>query len=214
MYNDCWPTVRSWTIVDHRGRRTPSFHPVRRAFAPVRVGIVDAAAGHGEGATVWVHNDTQAQVELELEAGTASFAGVVQTDRQLITVPPRETREVASLAPPHVDGSGSAYLAVLRDGERVVSRNRLLPGTFAELPLVNAEVRTRLEFGAAGERVAVFEADAFVLGVALDLDGEDDLADDFFDLYPGVPHRIPWTRATEPRPLFTANQHLATVARD
>ena len=39
MYNDCWPAIRSWTIVDYYQRRTPSFHPVRRAFAPLAVFI-------------------------------------------------------------------------------------------------------------------------------------------------------------------------------
>ena len=39
MYNDCWPAIRSWTIVDYYQRRTPSFHPVRRAFAPTAVFI-------------------------------------------------------------------------------------------------------------------------------------------------------------------------------
>ena len=37
MYNDCWPAVRSWTVVDYYLRRTPSFHPVRRACKPLTV---------------------------------------------------------------------------------------------------------------------------------------------------------------------------------
>ena len=36
MYNDCWPTTRSWTIVDYYGRRTPAFYPVRRVSAGQR----------------------------------------------------------------------------------------------------------------------------------------------------------------------------------
>ena len=35
MYNDCWPTVRSWSIVDYYLRKNPSYHPVRRAFEPI-----------------------------------------------------------------------------------------------------------------------------------------------------------------------------------
>jgi UDP-N-acetylglucosamine/UDP-N-acetylgalactosamine diphosphorylase len=45
MYNDCWPTVRSWTTVDYALNRTPSFHPVRRAFAPVNVVVVAEEGG-------------------------------------------------------------------------------------------------------------------------------------------------------------------------
>jgi hypothetical protein len=51
----------------------------------------------------------------------------------------------------------------------------------------------------------VFESDVFVLGVALDLDGGNDLADDFFDLYPGMPHHIPWSSPEPPVILFTGN---------
>ncbi len=201
MYNDCWPTVRSWTIVDNRARRTPSFHPVRHAFEPVRVGIVDAPGG---GATVWVHNDTQADVTHELESGTTTLAGVLSTTRTTVTVPARSVLEVASIPAPAGDPLASAYLAVLRDGTApdapVVSRNRLLAGRFIELPFAAADVRVRVEDGHA-----VFESDVFVLGVALDLDGGNDLADDFFDLYPGMPHRIPWASPTPPVILFTGN---------
>ena len=38
-----------------------------------------------------------------------------------------------------------------------------------------------------------------------DLDGDNNLADDFFDLYPGMPHRIPWSEPTPPVILFTGN---------
>ena len=205
MFNDCWPTVRSWTIVDSRARRTPSFHPVRRAFEPVRVGIVDRDGG---GATVWVHNDTKSDVTHELESGTTTMDGTVSTTRSTVTVPARAVLEVASIDAPGGDPLASAYLAVLRDGPTpdaaIVSRNRLLAGRFSELPFVDVDVatgiRVRLEAGHA-----VFESDVFVLGVALDLDGGDDLADDFFDLYPGMPHRIPWAAPEPPTILFTGN---------
>jgi beta-mannosidase len=206
MYNDCWPTVRSWTIVDSRARRTPSFHPVRRAFAPVRVGIVDAPDGGAAGAVVWVHNDTRDDVTLELEAGTFAFAGSVDTARTTVTVPALSVVEVAHLDAPTGDPLASAYVAVLRDGDRVVSRTRLLPGRYSDLPLADPDVRVRVEKLPGGGSEAVFESDVFVLGVALDLDGSDDLADDFFDLYPGMPHRIRWTRTDPPEILFTGNR--------
>lgn len=206
MYNDCWPTVRSWTIVDNRGRRTPSFHPVRRAFAPVRVGIVDSAPGEAAGAEVWVHNDTQDEVTLELHAGTMAFAGAVDGRRTSVTVPARTVLTVAHLAPSSGDAFHSAYFAELRGPAGVVSRNRLLPGRYSELPLAQADVRVRLESLPEGAGVAVFESDVFVLGVALDLTGDNDLADDFFDLYPGMPHAVPWSSPTPPVILFTGNR--------
>jgi hypothetical protein len=49
MYNDVWPAVRSWTIIDHALNRTPAFHPVRRANATVSVVISEDA----DRVTVW-----------------------------------------------------------------------------------------------------------------------------------------------------------------
>ena len=130
MFNDCWPTVRSWTIVDHHGRRTPSFHPVRRAFAPIRVGIVDVSDPTGGGARVWVRNDTQAAIALELEAGTMSFAGAVDTERTRVEVPARSVREVRDLDAPSGDPYDSAHVAVLRDhGDRRLAQPPA-PGPF------------------------------------------------------------------------------------
>jgi beta-mannosidase len=134
-----------------------------------------------------------------------TFAGAVATTRTSVTVPARAVLEVAHLAPPRGDPLDSAYVAVLRDGDRVVSRNRLLPGRYCDLALADADVRVRVEPLAGDGGEAVFESDVFVLGVALDLDGDNDLADDFFDLYPGMPHRIPWSSPDPPVILFTGN---------
>jgi beta-mannosidase len=43
MFNDVWPCSRSWTTVDYYLRRTPAFWPVRRAMAPVTVGVTREA---------------------------------------------------------------------------------------------------------------------------------------------------------------------------
>jgi hypothetical protein len=81
----------------------------------------------------------------------------------------------------------------------------LLPGRYSDLALAAADVGVRVDPLAGDGGEAVFESDVFVLGVALDLDGDNDLADDFFDLYPGMPHRIPWSSPDPPVILFTGN---------
>ena len=53
---------------------------------------------------------------------------------------------------------------------------------------------------------ATFTAPAFVWGVCLDLDGESAVADNIFDLLPGIPHTIPWpTGEADPKVLRTGN---------
>ena len=38
----------------------------------------------------------------------------------------------------------------------------------------------------------VFESEDFVWGVTLDIDGESNVSDNCFDLFPGIPYSIPW----------------------
>ena len=50
-----------------------------------------------------------------------------------------------------------------------------------------------------------FLCDRFAWGVCLDLSGEVPLADNFFDLYPRVPHTISWDRPDDPIVLRVGN---------
>lgn len=52
---------------------------------------------------------------------------------------------------------------------------------------------------------AVFERPTFAWAVCLDLNGEELLADNLFDLYPGIPHIIEWSHTEPPRILKTGN---------
>jgi beta-mannosidase len=52
---------------------------------------------------------------------------------------------------------------------------------------------------------AVFQCDTFAWGVCIDLDGATGLPDNFFDVYPGMPVRIPWPHSTPPRILRVGN---------
>jgi beta-mannosidase len=69
----------------------------------------------------------------------------------------------------------------------IVARNRLFMPRFHELEFAPADIRCRIENGEA-----IFECDVFAWGVCLDLEGNSELSDNFFDLYPGMPHRIHW----------------------
>ena len=62
---------------------------------------------------------------------------------------------------------------------------------------------------------AVFTSDTFAWRVCLDLDGEQPLADNFFDIYPGIPTVLPWpdylgapkVLATESLSFFSNTKH-------
>ena len=68
--NDCWPAT-SWAIVDYALRPKPAYYLVRRALAPLAVGLVRTA----DGAAVWAMNGTLAPVEAELVLQTFALDG-------------------------------------------------------------------------------------------------------------------------------------------
>lgn len=198
MYNDCWPCVRSWTTVDHRLRRTPAFHPVRRAFQPVTVVVHE----DGERVVVTGVNDSPLAVTGELRHGLFALAGGYPLERSAaVTLPANAATELASFPrAAWTDPRSQLAFAELTAGGRTVARHRLALPLPVELAWAPAAVEVRLAAG-----VATFTSATYVWGVCLDLDGECALADNFFDLYPGRPYAIPWAGAEPPRVLGVGN---------
>jgi beta-mannosidase len=198
MYNDCWPTSRSWTIVDHGLRRTPAFHPVRRALAPVSVVVV------AEGDEVRIHgvNDTREAISADLRYGVFAIAGGWPIDRSAKVVLQPNASTVLARFPRSEwkDDRSTLAATVLTQGGEVIARNRLALPLFKELAWAPAKPEVTVANG-----VATFRAEAFAWGVCLDLDGGPAPADNFFDLFPGVPHAIPWTGTEKPRILRVGN---------
>jgi len=198
MFNDCWPAVRSWTIVDHPLRRTPAFYPVKRAFSPIHV-VVTREAGQIE---IYGINDTREQVEAELRFGIFHLAGGYPLERTVPVVLPENTAtRLMTFAPSaDFDPRTSIPFAQLGQGQALLARNRLVEVPFKDLRWPRAEVELTVEDGQA-----VFTSATFVWGVCLDLDGAEALPDNFFDLYPGIPFCLPWSRPTLPSLVHIGN---------
>jgi beta-mannosidase len=228
MFNDCWPTTRSWTPVDCFGNRNPCFHAVRRAFAPVHVVLACPDGIDVPDASVVVYgvNDTPLPVTGTLRCGAMRFDSQTRSEEVLDVVLAAgastrlasfpvaawraldQTRSAASGASSDaatVAFARSAAFALLADASgRDLARGRLIQPRFRELDLRDEPVSVRREGGEI-----VFECPVFTLGVCLDLEGREAIADNFFDLWPGVPHRIDWPeRRALPSILFTANSMI------
>jgi beta-mannosidase len=200
MYNDCWPAIRSWTIVDYYLRRTPSFHPVRRAFAPLAVFIAEEDGvvkvfGVNEG-PAWAG---------EGRYGFVGLAGGYPVDKtQVVALPANASTLLAELDAAEWDGLGRTThipFAVLSRNGDTVAQDIYFPTYYREMQWARADVRVRRESGRA-----IFESDAFAWRVCLDLNGETPLPDNFFDVLPGIPTVLDWPDSLgEPRILRVAN---------
>lgn len=198
MYNDTWPCTRSWTIVDYYLRRTPAFHPVRRAMQPVHV-VVTCEKGQ---VTVWGINETREAIVADLRYGVVSLAGDYPMDLPAkVVLPPNTSSRVASFAEDQWKDpkSSLAFASLSRDGQ-LLARNRLFQPLFREMHWPAAHVAVELKDGQA-----IFTSRSFAWGVCIDLHGETALADNFFDVYPGVAYSIPWPGSQAPRILAVGN---------
>jgi beta-mannosidase len=208
MFNDCWPTTRSWTIVDYGLRRTPAFWAVRRGFAPLRVIL----SSHPDGVRIYGVNEGATPFVGELECGAFSTQGnSSRSGRRLaVTLAPNVSTLIAT-QPTLGEDEARAWIpfAQLRATPTAapLARQRLLLPRLRELSLVSRpQITVELHDGKA-----IFTSPVFVLAVCLDLDGETPWADNFFDLYPNEPYAIAWPSSTPPRILHHANSWLANA---
>ncbi len=200
MYNDVWPATRSWTIVDYYGRRTPAFYAVRRAFQPRRA----ALAVVEDQVQVFGVNEGEAW-EGELHCGLVALAGGCPCEiRQPVKLPANASTLLAQFPLAEWKACGEnehAAFARLSAAGELVSQDVLFLPVLKEMRWPQAQVDMQRE----GETLVLSSA-VFAWRVCLDLDGENALPDNFFDLLPGIPYRLPWPADLgEPKLLWLGN---------
>jgi hypothetical protein len=85
-------------------------------------------------------------------------------------------------------GTGaSGAFAVLSKDARSVSQHRLFIERFKDLRFVEPKIELSVK-----DEVLTLSSKAFGWGVCLDVNGEAPLADNCFDLLPGIPYTLPW----------------------
>ncbi|MDD3927384.1 MAG: hypothetical protein PHT33_12070 [bacterium] len=187
MYNDSWPVTNGWTIVDYYRHKKPPYHPVRRAFQPVTAVVAD----EGDSLAVYGVNDTPNDWTGELRYGVFLLAGSLPIVRQIsVTLPANASVALGTIDRVQVESLGLAKagaFAVLSQNGMQVAQHRLFLARFKDLAFAMPEVSLSLE----GERLTL-TSDTFAWGVCLDVDGELPLADNCFDLLPGIPYKLPW----------------------
>jgi beta-mannosidase len=186
MFNDMWPCTRSWTIVDWKQRRNPAFWPVRRAFAPISVVVTR------EEKSVKVYGINEGEeTTATLRCGLMALTGKHPLDeRKAVTLPANASTVIAEFPAAQWDKLGItthvAFATLGNDGGEIARDCLILP-LFREMKWPKSKVRLTRK----GDQV-IFTSDTFAWRVCLDLDGEHPLADNFFDIYPGIPTVLPW----------------------
>ena len=194
MFNDSWPATHGWTIADYYKRKKLSFHPVRRAFAPVSVIV---APGENDRLCVYGVNDTLTEFSGKLMSVVCAVDGTEreQGEAQSVTIPANAKAVLETFLSP-ADPT-RLYFAVLYDDiGNVVAQHRALFSRFHELNLVrDPAIEMQHDDG-----VLTLMSDVFCWGVCLDADGDSTVSDNVFDLLPGTPYRMLWNADTLGKP--------------
>ncbi|MCL2815448.1 MAG: hypothetical protein FWD23_12680 [Oscillospiraceae bacterium] len=183
MYNDCWPAVRSWTIVDYYKNRNPAFYPVKRAFAEL---AADIAHENGK-LSVYAISDKPEDVEAVVEYGIFSLDGeYLEKKSKEITIKANSSHVAADIDCDlwqKTKKTKCLPYAILYVEGKVVSSRRFIDTKYHELELVkNPRISKRLD-EKSGK--VYLKCEVFALGVCIDLEGKR-VTDNFFDLFPGV----------------------------
>ncbi len=197
MYNDCWPTVRSWSIVDYYLRKNPSYHPVRRAFEP----IAPVIAAEEDKWVLYGVNDTLTDWNGKVSYGIFTAGGkLLEEHEQIVTLTANASVCIGQISCGKPDGQQIAYACLYRSDGSLVSRTRYTPQKYHDLALVPADISVRRVEGGY-----LLQSDRFVMGVCLDLNGSDQYRDNFFDLFPNKPYFIASDSDQKPEILYSMN---------
>ena len=111
-------------------------------------------------------------------------------ERKAVTLPANASTVIAEFPAAQWDKLGItthvAFATLGNDGGEI-ARDCLIPPLFREMKWPKSKVRLTRK----GDQV-IFTSDTFAWRVCLDLDGQHPLADNFFDIYPGIPSVLPW----------------------
>jgi len=171
--DDCWPAI-SWAVVDYRLRPKAALYAIRRALAPLTIGLRRGA----DGVEAWVVNGTQTDASLRLELRVVALDGSqVSSQRFELSAEPNSVLELGISAQASAEQVVAARL--LANGE-VVARTVDWPQPLHQAALGNPAISIERQ----GEQLRMRAARP---AKAVWLDAGDGIgwSDNGFDLVPG-----------------------------
>jgi len=182
--NDCWPVI-SWALADHQRRVKPAYYRVRRALAPISLGIAPINGG----LAIWAVNATAAPIEADLDLRTFGLDGTRRghESRQVMLPPGRSKELVRYTSGLQRLGEVAVAARLIRAGE-VIARAARWP----EPPksAIYADPELRVTFPDPGHLTISVQRPARAVYFALP-DARWD--DNMLDLFPGDDRTIAFT---------------------
>jgi beta-mannosidase len=192
-YNDCWGEM-GWAVVDHYLRPKAAYYAMKRSCAPVKV-IVRA---RDQQLVTRVVNDTLQSRKTVVRYGWFRLDGSARELKEAsVTVPADGMIEIASTPnPPAAERNPSQWLyaAVMRGKGIEDDQSIWLLVPQRELALAKPVLSTKFRPDGLLEVVSAVYCHA----VHLDDGGRQTLADNYFDLLPGIPRQIRITKPSSP----------------
>lgn len=133
--NDCWP-VTSWALVDYWQRPKPAYYALKRAMAPLTLGL---ASKSPQSAEIWAVNSHLYAVEGIVHLQSWTLEGQLLQEQQLpVVLASNRATELGSI---ELQAAGPQVLtAQLLQGQKVVARAALWPEPFKYLALSDPEL--------------------------------------------------------------------------
>ncbi len=178
--NDCWP-VLSWSLIDYYGFGKAGYFYARRVFAPV---LASFRAETDGSVSLWITNDTLAEVSDSITVREVDFSGRVFMEQQAqVQAPANRSMEVLRL---HPEGGPPDRYLVVRSGGGKFPANRHYYTAVKNLAREVAEPQVLVR--GVDERMAEVKisAPAYVFFFHLTHPSEfTRYEDNYFDLEPG-----------------------------
>jgi beta-mannosidase len=172
--NDCWP-VTSWAIADYEARPKAAFYAVKRALAPLSIGLAKSPQGKIE---VWAGNSGEGVSRVSLELSAITFSGEeIARETKLIFLAGHQSSELGVF---EFTASTPVVVTAKLTAAGHVARNALWPVPFKFYPLPDPGLQITRE----GDTLTL-QVERPAKGVWLDAGDGVMWSDNFLDLVPG-----------------------------
>jgi beta-mannosidase len=188
MYSDCWGEI-GWTIIDYYLRRKPSFYFVKRAFKPVRTIIRKKTE---KKIAIRIINDLPVNVSGTLTFGFKSIDGEKSTfAKKKIEIKANWIEEcICNLEKiKNIPVEEQLFYAIF-EYKNDVDYSIYFPVPFNKLKLPKPELKWKKVRENKNQTEIEIESKTYCHAVHFKDDGEIIASDNYFDLIPGIKHKI------------------------